>query len=179
MPTLNRYFLSGIKLPAQPALTCSKVNNRKTRTICEICLTLTWRRPLSYRNQPTDLRSKSMGWFLYDNGLRHERVKLTLKTANGIKDVVLVSLLLTLNRFHTLYLCFHCWPWTRKCWLETYLLCYLLTCGTFHVFKCWYHVFSCSFQKTFYMKPTSSLWVLHISQGYCKDFEDLILSLNL
>ena len=32
-------------------------------------LTLSWRRPLSYRNQ---------SWFLYDNGLRHERVKLKL-----------------------------------------------------------------------------------------------------
>ena len=31
-------------------------------------LTLSRRRPLSYRNQSTD-------WFLYDNGLRHERVK--------------------------------------------------------------------------------------------------------
>ena len=29
-------------------------------------LTLSWRRPLSYSNH----------WFLYDNGLRHERVKL-------------------------------------------------------------------------------------------------------
>ena len=38
-------------------------------------LALSWRRPLSYRNQSTDLRSKSMDWFLYDNGLRHERVK--------------------------------------------------------------------------------------------------------
>ena len=38
-------------------------------------LTLSWRRPLSYRNQSTDLQSKSMDWFLYDNGLRHERVK--------------------------------------------------------------------------------------------------------
>ena len=28
-----------------------------------------------YRNQSIDLRSKSMDWFLYDNGLRHERVK--------------------------------------------------------------------------------------------------------
>ena len=27
--------------------------------------------PLSYRNQ-----SRSMDWFLYDNGLRHERVKV-------------------------------------------------------------------------------------------------------
>ena len=38
-------------------------------------LTLSWRRLLSYRNQSIDLRSKSMDWFLYDNGFRHERVK--------------------------------------------------------------------------------------------------------
>ena len=38
-------------------------------------LTLSWRRPLSYRNQSTDLLRKSMDWFLYDSGLRHERVK--------------------------------------------------------------------------------------------------------
>ena len=38
-------------------------------------LTLSWRRPLSYSNQSTDLRSKSMDWFLCDNSLRHERVK--------------------------------------------------------------------------------------------------------
>ena len=47
-------------------------------------LTLPWRRPLSYRNQSIDLQSKSMDWFLYDKGLRHERVnffgkKLQLK----------------------------------------------------------------------------------------------------
>ena len=41
----------------------------------DISLTLSRRRPLSYRNQSIDLRSKSMGWFLHDNGLRHERVK--------------------------------------------------------------------------------------------------------
>ena len=38
-------------------------------------LTLSWRRPL-YRNQSIDLWSKSVDWFLYDNGLRHERVNL-------------------------------------------------------------------------------------------------------
>ena len=38
-------------------------------------LTLSWRRPLSYRSQTIDLRNKLMDWFLYDNGLRHERVK--------------------------------------------------------------------------------------------------------
>ena len=41
-----------------------------------IRLTLSWRRSLSYRNQSIDLRSKSMEWFLYDNGLCHERVNL-------------------------------------------------------------------------------------------------------
>ena len=37
-------------------------------------LTLSWRRPISYRNQSTDLLCKSMDWFLYDIGLHHERV---------------------------------------------------------------------------------------------------------
>ena len=31
---------------------------------------------VSYSNQYIDLRGKSMDWFLYDNGLRHEKVKL-------------------------------------------------------------------------------------------------------
>ena len=44
-------------------------------TFLYLCLTLSWRRPLSYRNQSIDLRYKSMDWFLYDNGFRHERVK--------------------------------------------------------------------------------------------------------
>ena len=41
-----------------------------------ISLTLSWRRPLSCRNQSTDLQSKSMDWFLYDDGLRNERVNI-------------------------------------------------------------------------------------------------------
>ena len=41
-----------------------------------VYLTLSWRRPLPYRTQSIDLRSKSMDWFLYDNGLRHERVEV-------------------------------------------------------------------------------------------------------
>ena len=40
-----------------------------------VTLTLPWQRPLSYRNQSIDLLRKSLDWFLYDNGLRHERVK--------------------------------------------------------------------------------------------------------
>ena len=42
-------------------------------------LTLSLRRSLSYRNQSIDLLLKSMDWFLYDNGLRHERVNLFFK----------------------------------------------------------------------------------------------------
>ena len=37
-------------------------------------LTLSRRRPLSYRNQSIDLLWKSMDWFLYDTGLRLESV---------------------------------------------------------------------------------------------------------
>ena len=35
-------------------------------------LTLSWRRPLLYRNQSINLQSKSMDWFVYDNDLRNE-----------------------------------------------------------------------------------------------------------
>ena len=38
-------------------------------------LTHSWRRPISYRNQSTDLLRNSMDWFLYDIGLRHEMIK--------------------------------------------------------------------------------------------------------
>ena len=39
-----------------------------------LILTLSWRRQLSYRNESIGLQSKSMDWFLYDNGLCHMRV---------------------------------------------------------------------------------------------------------
>ena len=45
-------------------------------------LTLSWRWALSYSKQSIDLRSKLMGWFLYDNGLRHERVKVFIVSAH-------------------------------------------------------------------------------------------------
>ena len=49
-----------------------------------VLLTLSWRGPLSYRNQFIDLLSKSMDWFLYDNSPRHERVKDTRKTIDDL-----------------------------------------------------------------------------------------------
>ena len=38
-------------------------------------LTLSWPKSVSYRNQSTDLQSKSMDRFLYDRDLHPERVK--------------------------------------------------------------------------------------------------------
>ena len=43
----------------------------KKKKIAISRLTISWRRPLSYRNQSIDLQSKLIDWFLYDNGLRH------------------------------------------------------------------------------------------------------------
>lgn len=37
-------------------------------------LTFSWGKSLSYRNQAINLQSKSMGSFLYDSNLRHERI---------------------------------------------------------------------------------------------------------
>ena len=53
-------------------------------------LTMTWRRPLSYRNQSNDLRAKSMDWFLYDNGLRHKRVNRCIGLENKDKKIVMI-----------------------------------------------------------------------------------------
>ena len=53
------------------SLSCS---NYEFHSFRAIYLTLSWRMPLSFRNQSNDLLRKSMDWFLY-NGLRHERVK--------------------------------------------------------------------------------------------------------
>ena len=85
----GRNFLSEIlQLEVVEKLSCPaskqmlKSGNKNTRPMCcMLCwigwkLTLSWRRFLSYRNQSTDLLSKSMDWFLYDRNLRHERVNI-------------------------------------------------------------------------------------------------------
>ena len=63
----------------------------------QVSLSLSWRRLLSYRNQSTDLLRKSADWFLYDNGLRHERVndatcqKMLLPSSWNVNDYVAQS----------------------------------------------------------------------------------------
>ena len=53
-----------------------------------ISLNFSWWRPLSYRNQSIDLQSNSMDWFLYDNGLHHERVKKENLLLQHIFDIL-------------------------------------------------------------------------------------------
>ena len=47
---------------------------------CIQSFTFSWRRPIPYRNQSTDLLYKSMDQFLYYRDLHHERVKENLKS---------------------------------------------------------------------------------------------------
>ena len=66
-------------------------------------LTLSWRRPLSYRNQFIDLLRKLIDWFVYDNGHRHERVNYFLKSS--IFDVWLSSDCVTHSNFCKYVIC--------------------------------------------------------------------------
>ena len=61
------------------ALISDYINRRKEAVINYCYLTLSRRRPWSYRSQSINLLCKSMDWFLYDNGLRHESVKAIIK----------------------------------------------------------------------------------------------------
>ena len=72
---------------------CGMINN-------VMHLTLSYGRPLSYRNQSIDLHSKSMDWFLYDKDLRHERVNIA--DANFIELVLCNSLRLLLIHYASL-----------------------------------------------------------------------------
>ena len=54
---------------------CNNINLAHYNFYTAFCLTLSWKKSLSYRNQYTDLLCKSMHWFLYDRDLRYERVK--------------------------------------------------------------------------------------------------------
>ena len=61
------------------------MNETVKRTLFrKLSLTLSWPRPISYRNQSSDLQSKSMDWFLYDNDFRYERVKNLIRRTKNI-----------------------------------------------------------------------------------------------
>ena len=94
----RRYLqLQGLCVPSVKTTTyvCNRLNTsfcaRDHKTNQAISnLTLSRRRPLLHRNQSIDLLWKSIDWFLYDNGLRHEIVKSKIlkqiNPANQIND---------------------------------------------------------------------------------------------
>ena len=81
---VKRYYKNGKKnTNAEKALNKSKECTKITLEAKQIyLLTLSWRRPLSYRNQSIDLLR-----FLYGNGLRHERVNELSRTPNHQEKV--------------------------------------------------------------------------------------------
>ena len=76
-PIVTTWFYKRKKIVGTGNIYCNIFNKYSliAYTSTFLTLTLSWRRPLSYRNQSIDLQVKLMDWFLYDNGLRHERVK--------------------------------------------------------------------------------------------------------
>ena len=74
---LGKFDSSGSNERLWQMFTNAKVRKQKSEDLKN--LTLSRRRPLSYRNQSIDLRSKPMYWFLYDKGLRLERVKILFR----------------------------------------------------------------------------------------------------
>ena len=78
------------------------------------------------------------GIYLFEVNNRNSRTmwEICLNLTININDVVLVSSMLTLNRFHTLFWCFHCWLWISKCQLGQFCSVKALTiyddCDTSH-----------------------------------------------
>ena len=56
-------------------------------------------------------------WFVQSQKWKHQSNMWNLLLVADVIDLILVSLLLTCNRFYTLFCCFHCWLWTSKCQL--------------------------------------------------------------
>ena len=67
------------------------------------CWTLSWQRPLSYRNHSIDLQSKLMDWFLYDNGLCHERGKFEKRLSFVLQGFLLKFCIFLLNHYCFLF----------------------------------------------------------------------------
>ena len=59
-------------------------------------LTLSWRRSLFYRDQSTDLQSKSVDWFLYDRYFCHEKIKERLQLDWTLKREVPLIRIITI-----------------------------------------------------------------------------------
>ena len=89
-----------------------------------------------------------------------------------VVGVILVSLLLTLNRYQTFFGCFHCELWTSKCRLGTLTILYFNNMAVYILALCnlWYYVvvnldiwFGTCFNCEFYVQAK----VLGLLQNTC------------
>ena len=89
--------------------------------------TRSWRRSVSYRNQTIDFLCKSMGWFLRDKDLRHERV------CGMCIWLLFQTFKMTLGLYHYSYQC----PWAfNHCrplhWVDSSDSCLKLVSAIFY-----------------------------------------------
>ena len=85
-----------------------------------------------------DVADFSVGNFMFkvNNGNTWAWYEICSKLTIQTPAVVLLSLLLTFNIFHTLFYCFYCELWACK-WLLTYYLVLLSACLTKHNWNDW------------------------------------------
>ena len=80
-------------------------------------------------------------WNMFKVKNRDTRIR---KVNNKVKnkdtiDVVLASLLLTLNTFHFLLQCFYCWLWSLNCWVGL-LFVVMTLCACWNQFRWSFHL---------------------------------------
>ena len=90
-----------------------------------------------FRNFFTSCKMWSM-FKVNNKDTRIRKVGDNVKNKNTI-DVVLASLLLTLDKFHFLLQCFYCWLWSVNCRLELLFLV-LMLCACWNQFRQRFHL---------------------------------------
>ena len=99
----TRFFYKQHFFSTQPHC-CLTFSWSELQMLLRCWLTLSWRKPLLYRNQCIDLQSKSMDWFLYDNGLPHERVNAW--THHHTETLFIFTISVAISRSRSMsYLC--------------------------------------------------------------------------
>ena len=84
------------------------------------CLTLSWRKSLSYRNQSINLQRKSMDWFLSDRYTRHKRVKCFQSMSRWSSFDTIRYINIKIQE-----------PWYSRYYLE-----FIITFSLFYLFDC-------------------------------------------
>ena len=83
-------------------------------------LTLSWRRPFSYRNQSIDL-----DWVLYDNVLRHERVKRKIFSISALRTLRHGNKAMTIRKRNLILIEPLLWERSIKKKLCLFIYCYI------------------------------------------------------